>query len=382
MDASHNHSPPTLDGDKVLLIDSLPAFTQDVIIARPASPQAQAFRWLANDTSVPTYPRWRIQQRYALITLYYATADSGTQRVEGGFFLDSTLHECEWLTTRDPCIGIFQADNQTGVFRHLHLESHQLAGTIPEEIALFTSLQTLNLGQNLLTGPLPTTLGLLTLLETLQLHRNRLTSTLPSELGALMSLKELHLAGNLFSGPIPWQLGNLGSLQQVLLEDALLSGGIPAELGSIPSLFLLWLGRNLLTSWIPSELGNATSLIELSLYDNLLSSTIPTEIGKLENVDALWLHSNQLTSSIPQEMARLARFALNRVSIVNTSITGEIPADFCGLARMEFTCTALLCGCNCGCTVNEGDFVDAHNQSMRDDVEKAINLNQNSPPGQ
>jgi hypothetical protein len=64
---------PTAFTMELKLRSSLPNFSLDAITQDAESPQAQAFQWLMNDPSVQLYPEWRLLQRFALASLYYAT---------------------------------------------------------------------------------------------------------------------------------------------------------------------------------------------------------------------------------------------------------------------------------------------------------------------
>ena len=68
----------------------------------------------------------------------------------------------------------------------------------------------LSLDSNELTGPIPVELASLEQLESLFLGWNELTGSIPVELGSLVNLETLRLAGNELTGPIPREL--LGSL--------------------------------------------------------------------------------------------------------------------------------------------------------------------------
>ena len=72
------------------------------------------------------------------------------------------------------------------------LESNELTGSIPSEIGLLTSLNSLNFAINELIGSIPSEIGLLTSLEELYLCYNALTGTIPSEIGLLTSLYDIN----------------------------------------------------------------------------------------------------------------------------------------------------------------------------------------------
>ena len=145
--------------------------------------------------------------------------------------------------------------------RNLPLRSalNNAVGTVPEEICLLESLETIVLEGNQLTGTLPQCLTGLTsafefdfrqnefsgsppsgflsmhLLETLDLSNNRFTGELdflaPSETTNATSssrLKTLRLDNNGFNGELPSDLYSLRSLQELTLHGTLITGDISA----------------------------------------------------------------------------------------------------------------------------------------------------------
>ena len=169
------------------------------------------------------------------------------------------------------------------------------------------------LQSNNLNGPIPPDLARLTHLGNLSLFRNELNGPIPPELGRLTSLFNLQLAWNGLSGPIPPELGQLTNLVNLLLSDNPLTGPIPPELGRLTNLQALQLGRNQLTGPIPPELGQLTDLEFLMLFRNELSGPIPPELGRLTRLMTFEIRGNQLTGPIPVELGNLT--GLTRLTI-------------------------------------------------------------------
>ena len=94
-----------------------------------------------------------------------------------------------------------------------------IEGTLPTEMGLWTSLESLELDFSKIEGTIPTEIGLLTALQVLSLkHSPRLNGTLPIELGQLTDLTSLFLSSNDISGTIPGDaLGSLTNLQRLVL---------------------------------------------------------------------------------------------------------------------------------------------------------------------
>ena len=209
-----------------------------------------------------------------------------------------------WLTERPIREWHGVTNDASGRVTRLLLDSNELAGEIPKELASLTNLKRLELGNNYLTGEIPSVLGNLSDLETLMLGSNTsyaggLSGGIPKELGNLSKLETLNLRFNLLTGEIPAELGNLTGLETLLLGYNRLSGEIPAELGGLSNLISLEIVYNLLTGKIPKELGDLSNLTRLLLGHNQLSGEIPKELGNLSNLKALSLENNELTGCIP-----------------------------------------------------------------------------------
>lgn len=156
-----------------------------------------------------------------------------------------------WLGRGAPCSwrGVI-CDNSTGAVTGLDVHANTLygmnakplSGTLPSQLALLTSLQTLYLHSNSLSGTLPSELGLLTSLSYLGIPAtahslSSLSGTVPSELGLLTSLSDLYLHSSSLSGTVPSQLGaGLSSLTSIYMYSNSLSGSLPSQLAELTSL--------------------------------------------------------------------------------------------------------------------------------------------------
>lgn len=198
-------------------------------------------------------------------------------------------------------------------------------GGIPTNLAFLGPLSKLHLKESdqIAWGSIPTEIALLTSLTSLDLSRVQMTGNLPSEIAALTALTSL-----------------------VMDDDSDLTGIIPTELGLLTALRVLELDENRFSGQIPTELGLLSNLEILELDQYTLTGPVPSEIGLLTALKILDLEHNQLTGSIPQTLADnlvfLEEFAMN-----DTSLTGTIPRQFCSV--IIFSCSATLCGCDCAC---------------------------------
>jgi hypothetical protein len=118
--------------------------------------------------------------RYALVALFYALG--GSNWIDSGGWLTNGGDICQWD-------GVICASINQVVA--LELSSNHLVGTLPNELALLTSLNALGL------------------------DHNRLMGTIPGDaLGSLPALEILYLQNNLFVGPVPNNLNRNGKLRK------------------------------------------------------------------------------------------------------------------------------------------------------------------------
>jgi hypothetical protein len=335
-------SPTAFDLDR-FQEEVFPDYTQDAIEIE-GSPQNRAFDWLETDVALNSFSKDVKLQRFALSTFFYATG--GEDWSINTDWLDFNQQECDWYFGGDggPC--------NDGVYTDLFLERIDMAGSLPEELAILTGLQTIQLENGIFTGSIPTRLGELTDLEVLGLRNLGLDGEIPSELGVLTNLDLLLLSGNDLSGSIPSTLGLLTRLTAFLVSRGTLSGNIPVELTRCTNLELFSLRSNDLSGLLPTQFGLLTGLTGLSLYENLFSGSIPTEIGLLSNLEFLFLDMNALTGSIPSELGQLT--TLVELWIGSNLLTGTVPAELCELVtsglELQVDCDFVECDCGCLCS--------------------------------
>lgn len=137
--------------------------------------------------------------------------------------------------------------------------------TLPEEIALCSNLQCLDIECNNLVF-------------------------LPPQIGELSKLIELKANSNELVS-LPPQLENLNELALLYLNHNKLVS-LPPQIGSLNYLTTLYIDYNKLTS-LPREIAQCTSLELLNLNDNELTS-LPREIGRLSNLKQFRLKGNLL----------------------------------------------------------------------------------------
>jgi hypothetical protein len=194
-------------------------------------PEEQAALWLINDDLLqldPTRDEHAVplQQRYALLSLWYHRSSSDTTTT--GADLDHWLsekHECEWQGVK--C-------NDAKVITTLSLCCKNWSGRLPVDLALLTALTSLDVGRNKLSGSIPTEYSTaFPELRDFFVNRNALTGTLPNaENWRKLETYDVH--GNQFSSALPadlpfWQSTTVPptTLKNVYLHDnKLLTGTV------------------------------------------------------------------------------------------------------------------------------------------------------------
>ncbi|CAB9499061.1 LRR receptor-like serine threonine-protein kinase [Seminavis robusta] len=373
---SHNPSlAPTSYSEYWLSL--LPTTTVMTILENQDSPQSRAYDWLLEDIeSSPFLSHDRIKQKFALAVLYFATG--GDSWLKSNSWLNHTVHECDWFTqpafARKHVIsktfpgflaGFLEPPPSTncdndGLYLHLWLDQNNPDGSLPEELYMLTSLQTLSIdGRNLvgtissligqltnlnglsyanslMTGTIPTEVGLLSNMSILFFASNRLDGPIPSELWSLSKLDTISLGGQNLQGILPTELGTLSQLRWMIVDDGNLTGTIPTEVGQIETLEWLILNRNKFSGTIPSEIGMLANISMMSFRNNNMVGTLPSQLGLLTALTLLSGRSNQLSSQIPSEIGLLTNLVVTLNLQDNEFLTGTIPTELGRLTQLHF----------------------------------------------
>ena len=373
-DCNCNQSAPTtlFASPEDYLMSLLPNHTLDRMQS-PTSPQWKAYEWLAGDAF--QYSDWRLLQRFALATLFFATGGSDGHWYNTSQWL-SDAHECDWhsgppggallKTYKDgdlyPNNGTVCEDSSISQDRHygsLWLNQNGLEGSLPDEIFLLTSLRVLAPYGNKISGTISSLVGNLHNLEAFAMGLNELSGTVPSELLSIPNLTLALMSGNHITGTLPSEVGNvrssmrylwfdnnrmsgylptelalLSEMESLILHKNRLSMSIPSELGRLSSsLIQFWLYDNFLTGSLPSELGRLSRLELLTISGNLITGHLPSELGFLQNLGYLIMHDNMLQHFIPSELGSLTR--LRQLRFQNNSMSGFLPSELYLLRSLE-----------------------------------------------
>jgi hypothetical protein len=355
---------PTLSlRDRVMQL--LPNSTvRQIELFADTAPQAKALQWILDErqTLLDTYSPERIQQRFALATLYYATNGDNWSNNSG--WLDYDSHECSWFSRHwfedvEMYMGSAGANTFTlmydsrtypcsenttgGDYEHLWLYRNQLEGTLPfVELALLTSLKSLSLfTNNELSITLSSELGHLPKLEGIEISGLEIDGSIPTEIGLLTNLKAILASNNRITGTIPTEYGLLTSLIYSMLSENQISGTLPSELGGMSALEWFYLYGNQASGNIPTEflVGRSTTMKLFNMFTNRLTGILPTEIGLLTNLELMSLADNELTGFLPSELGQLSVIAQG-LALDRNKFRGTIPSDLGNLR----TITGIITG--------------------------------------
>lgn len=272
------------------VVDNLPSYSIEAILKDASSPQANAYRWMLNDPYRTNYTNTRLLQRFALATIAYAFGGGlGNTWKNDEDWLSYDVDECQWHQEREshfyPEVPTNFSCSDTFEYLYLTPFKNDWNGTYPQEIAMLSKLQVLDMSENFIQpSPFPTVLFQLT------------------------NLRQLHLRGHLFStGTFPTEIADLSKLEAFQLHTPLLTGTVPSELFGLTSLKTLILDRNDgLNMTIPTQIGLLSNLTNIATYGNpYLQGPIPSEIGILTSLDSLRLYKNQLSGRLPTQLGLL-----------------------------------------------------------------------------
>jgi hypothetical protein len=141
-------------------------------------PEELALQWLiVNDTLklLPDSPdgRFRLKQRYALLTLWFQQTSTNT----------TWLSKANWLTAADECswAGIRTCNGQIqNAVTYILMSNNNMKGVIPADLGLLTSLEYADFRINAFTGTLPASIGNWTSIKAAAFNGNGFTGSMPN----------------------------------------------------------------------------------------------------------------------------------------------------------------------------------------------------------
>jgi Leucine-rich repeat (LRR) protein len=122
-----------------------------------------------------------------------------------------------------------------------------------------------------------------------------LAGNMPSEIGLLTSLERLVIVGMKVSGPILEYINGTEKLTILDVHNNNFNGFISESFSKEhPALSYLDLERNSFSGKIPNSIGNFSSLVTFNVQENQINGSIPSEIGAVSTLSTYytkWLNT-------------------------------------------------------------------------------------------
>lgn len=139
----------------------------------------------------------------------------------------------------------------------LDLQSRDLSGDLPQEVAELSYLESLRLNNNRFSGIIPDLYYKLSHLRLLYLGNNDLTGILNNNLiVGWKNMQEMSIIYTKIDGEIPVNLSVMENLKSLELNDNEFTGGLPVDLGKSKMLTKFTVSNNYLTLPIPESYKN------------------------------------------------------------------------------------------------------------------------------
>ena len=311
--ADKKHSNESERGKGPLFLEEhLPGYTLEAIWSDYNSPQAKAHRWLVADPHLSSYTNQaQLLQRFVLATFFFATNgntigvdtendsdESSTINMTGTWknqihYLLYEKHECDWG---------FLDGSYSAIAQGIIMAGYPCAQQ-PMNAWEFIPYTKLWMAQNALVGTLPEELYLLTSLESIDLSLQHSPLTLEQS----WTLSYNHdLAKPIFGGPSTIHLSNESIVEDSLILsqqmqfESCLGGTISSRIRQLNNLQELKIAGNCFQGTLPSELGllHQNMKLEFRILGNFFSGTLPTELFALSSLRFLSLSFNDFTGTV------------------------------------------------------------------------------------
>jgi hypothetical protein len=180
------------------------------------TPEDQALKYLiVNDTTfnfsqlltlnsmTTNVVQFRIRQRYALLTLWFQQAFTGTTwNTRNGWLVNA--NECDnWYRITCASNDLGSNVGTQNVVTRIDMFINNIQGSIPADLGLLTAMKRFNVFNNALTGTLPASIGQWTALTAFSVSSNALIGTIPASIGNWSQIQYAYFYINQFTGTMP-----------------------------------------------------------------------------------------------------------------------------------------------------------------------------------
>jgi len=289
------------------------------------SPEGQALVWIVDeDTRDPLDStdenKKRITQRYALMTLYYASYNS------------DWVDEFNWRN-EDECTWAGISCEDTTIVRVV-MENYGITGTLSPDLAMLSNLDTLILNGNRIQGSIPESFKRLEKLRIIALKGNFMTGQLNDfDFPELENLRVLDLKDNQFSGVFPSMIYEMNRLTFLDFENNMLTGELLEDIGRMRNIIRFSIGNNEMSGEVPTQIGRLSSATTFNIENNWFNGTIPSEVSNMESLLEFVVGSNYLNGEIPSTLGLLKDIEI--LSLEYNLNTGLIPKSFSNLSNLK-----------------------------------------------
>ncbi|XP_037494937.1 receptor-like protein EIX2 [Jatropha curcas] len=217
----------------------------------------------------------------------------------------------------------------------LSLDHNQIGGSLPD-LARFSSLRNLFLGNNHLNGTISKSIGCLSQLEQFDINSNSLSGVISEHHFSNMSkLFLLDLSGNSLILNISVNWVPPSSLRCIFLASCKIGPHFPKWLHSLNTYFALDISNAGISDFVPNWFWGFSSVSSyLNLSNNLFSGVIPRDFMNMQNLVFLNLANNNLSSKIPFSIGFL--FKLQTLNLKNNKFSGELPFSLRNCTNLKF----------------------------------------------
>ena len=288
--------------------------------------------------------------RLALQTLYDAATRPERWRRKKNWGTETNV--CEWQGVK--C-------GPSGRVTGLMLNSNQLTGTLPTELALASQLENIDVRLNgALSGTLPSQLGAMSELRVYLFARTKLSGTIPPEhFASMRSMTVLDIGRTGISGTMPpAETVGLENIMEFGIDRCEVSGASRRDLGAISARSRRRRGRTARartprtarsrrgahrSGTLPIEVASAWDLLtKIEVDRNYLSGTLPVHLAEFKSLLRFEADSNRLSGTLPDELS--VDHPLTRISLGNQrrdgarGVSGTLPGwlAMLPLQRIEF----------------------------------------------
>jgi len=211
-------------------------------------------------------------------------------------------------------------------------DNNNLAGALPAEIGLLTSLVNIDFDLNSLTGTIPDSFKALIHLESFVASGNDIMGTIPAWFDSVSIIRAINWSHNLLTGSLPRNLGNLIDVVALALDNNLCTGTLgdvfdSDQITGFRSLEQLYLKKNQFSGTLGQNFAKEVpKLAYLDISDNQLDGSIPSHLFGLPELIVLDLHDNGFFQLPPrfQPNNMLQFLALQKCKFEKQSIPSSI----------------------------------------------------------